>query len=61
MFCADYIASFIHHGFLVGLWCEFKKRQNEEKIKDEKLTTQDVPAYQSFLVGCLSGNLEKFY
>ena len=56
MFCADYIASFIHHGILAGLWCEYKKLYQSDKV----ISTQDVPAFQCFISGCLSGNVIYF-
>lgn len=53
MFCADYIASFIHHGILAALWFEYQKIYG----KKENLTTAYVPPVQSVGGGCLAGLL----
>jgi len=54
MFCADYIASFIHHGVIVGLWFEYHKKFSG---KQGELTTADVPPFHSVLAGSLAGLL----
>ena len=51
MFCADYIASFIHHGIIVGLWCEYNKRLGTDKNID----TDSVSSVKSVFAGCLAG------
>ena len=53
MFCADYIASFIHHGILAALWFEYQKIYG----KKENLTTAYVPPVQSVCGGCLAGEM----
>ena len=55
MFCADYIASFIHHGVLAALWFEYQKKYG----KKENLTSAYVPPVQSFCGGCLAGETTK--
>ena len=55
MFCADYIASFIHHGLLAGLWLEFHSRWGKEK--QEHLSTAKVQPFNSFSAGCLAGEV----
>ena len=55
MFCADYIASFIHHGVIVGLWFEYHKKFSG---KQGELTTADVPPFHSVLAGSLAGRKE---
>jgi len=52
MFCADYIASFIHHGLIVSLWLEYRNRYEKEKV-----TTANIPPLQSVFAGCLAGLL----
>jgi len=51
MFCADYIASFLHHGIITALWFEYQKIYG----KKENLTTAHVPPIQSVCGGCLAG------
>jgi len=51
MFCADYVASFIHHGIIVGLWCEYNKRQETDKHID----TDSISSVKSVFAGCLAG------
>ena len=51
MFCADYIASFIHHGIIVGLWCEHKHINSEKS----KISTAQVTPLHSIVAGLLSG------
>ena len=52
MFCADYVASFIHHGIIVGLWCEYNKRLETAKNID----TDSISSVKSVFAGCLAGN-----
>ena len=52
MFCADYIASFIHHGLIVGLWFEYNERSGRQD-----LTSAYVPPVHSVLAGCLAGEV----
>ena len=52
MFCADYVASFIHHGIIVGLWCEYNKRLETDKHID----TDSISSVKSVFAGCLAGN-----
>lgn len=51
MFCADYIASFIHHGIIVGLWCEYQDKKSDKS----KINTAQIPPLHSMLAGLLSG------
>ena len=55
MFCADYIASFIHHGILTALWFEYQKVYG----KKENLSSAYVPPLQSACGGCLAGETRK--
>ena len=55
MFCADYIASFIHHGIIVGLWCEYNKRLGTDKNID----TDSVSSVKSVFAGCLAGKKKR--
>ena len=55
MFCADYIASFIHHGVLVALWCELEQKSVTKVEEKSQISLQSISGSQWLLAGCLSG------
>ena len=65
MFCADYIASFLYHGLLVGAGCELhhSSNNNNNNINNnnsskQQLSTEEVPGWLCVAAGCLSGEGE---
>ena len=58
MFCADYIASFIHHGIIVGLWCEYSKRGAPG---EKRIDPDTVSSLKSVFAGCLAGELIQLF
>ena len=61
MFCADYIASFLYHGLLVGAGCELHNNSNNSNNNSnnnsskKQLSTEEVPGWLCVAAGCLSG------
>ena len=66
MFCADYIASFLYHGLLVGAGCELhhsnnsnndnnNNNSNNSSSSKQQLSTEEVPGWLCVAAGCLSG------
>ena len=62
MFCADYIASFLYHGLLVGAGCELHHSNNNDNNNNDnnssnkqQLSTEEVPGWLCVAAGCLSG------
>ena len=60
MFCADYIASFLYHGLLVGAGCELHNSNNSNSSNSnsnskQQLSTEEVPGWLCVAAGCLSG------
>ena len=69
MFCADYIASFLYHGLLVGAGCELhnsnsnsnsnnNNNNNNSSSSKQQLSTEEVPGWLCVAAGCLSGEGE---
>ena len=64
MFCADYIASFLYHGLLVGAGCELhnnsnnNNNNNDNSNNKQQLSTEEVPGWLCVAAGCLSGEGE---
>ena len=57
MFCADYIASFLYHGLLVGAGCELHSNNNSNNNSKQQLSTEEVPGWLCVAAGCLSGQI----
>ena len=59
MFCADYIASFLYHGLLVGAGCELHRSNSNNNSNSnsskQQLSTEEVPGWLCVAAGCLSG------
>ena len=63
MFCADYIASFLYHGLLVGAGRELhssnsnnnSNNSNNDSNSKQQLSTEEVPGWLCVAAGCLSG------
>ena len=55
MFCADYIASFLYHGLLVGAGCELHHNNSNNNSSKQQLSTEEVPGWLCVAAGCLSG------